>query len=130
MENCFVRKDFYIDPPSKDSSKEDWAKWIKKDDRKARAHKALYTRSFKQEDAPDEYQAHTQRKIGGVWRQTSAIGFTGGDEEHSNVEPIVESDQEKLAILRRMEEHRNVRGGSKKGKSARRRANRKARKGQ
>jgi len=127
MDSTFVRKDFYIQPPEKDATPEEWAKWLKKDNRKAAAHKAAHTRSLVHEEVPEEYQAGTTRKINGVWKQVPAVGFSGDGEENVQVQPIVEDTQEQVAILKRMEQYRNIRGGTRKGKSARRHANKKRR---
>ena len=128
MDNCFVRKDFYIDPPKETATPKEWFEWAKKDDRKARAAKAAHTRSLEHSEVPEEFQSGAMMKVGGVWRQSVAIGFSGDADSEGgcNVQPIVESDQEKIAILHRLEMNRNKRGGTKSGKSARRRANRKA----
>lgn len=129
MDSTFVRQDFYIQPPEKDAPAKEWAEWMRKDSRKAAAHKAAYTRSLDHAETPEEFQSGSMRKVGGVWRQAVAIGFVGDVEEGTcTVEPIVESTQEQSAILARMEQSRNKRGGSKKGKSARRHKNRKRRK--
>jgi len=131
MDSTFIRKDFYIQPPDKDASPEEWAKWLKKDNRKAAAHKAAHTRTLEHADLPEAIQSVGMRKIGGVWRQAVAVGFSGDAESENGctVEPIVESTQEQAAIVKRMEEHRNKRGGTRTGKSSRRHKNKKRRKG-
>lgn len=130
METTFVRKDFYIQPPAKDAPPEEWAEWLKKDTRKAAAHKAAYTKSLEHADIPEEFQASTMRKVGGVWRQSTAIGFVGDVEDDTcSAEPMVEAGQDRKVILSDMETTRNKRGGTRKGKSARRHKNKKRRKG-
>jgi hypothetical protein len=130
MDSTFVRKDFYIEPPKEDASPKEWAEWLKKDNRKAAAHKAAHTRTLEHAEAPEGMQAVGMRKVGGVWRQAVAVGFSGDAESENGctVEPIVESTQEQAAILHRMEQNRNVRGGKREGKSARRHKNKKRRK--
>lgn len=130
MDSTFVRKDFYIDPPAENADPKEWEEWLKKDQRKASAAKAAYTKSLEHSETPEEFQSSSMRKVGGVWKQSIAVGFSGDAESENGctVEPIVDSKQEQLAILARMEQNRNKRGGKKKGKSARRHKNRKRRK--
>ena len=129
QEMTFVRKDFYIDPPTRNASVEEWNTWIKADSRKASAAKAQFTKSLDFAEVPEEFQEGSVRKVNGRWQQVAAVGFSGDVEEGTcTVEPIVESVQEQQIILARMEKNRNVRGGSRAGKSARRRANKKKRK--
>lgn len=129
MDSTFVRQDFYIDPPSADADPKEWAEWLKRDNRKAAAAKAAHTKSLEYADTPEEFQSGSMRKVGGVWRQSVAVGFNGSAEEGTcTVEPVMEATQEKATILSAMEENRNKRGGSKSGKSARRHKNRKRRK--
>lgn len=130
MDSTFIRKSFYIQPPSKDASAEEWAKWIKKDNRRAAAHKAQVTKSLAHADTPEEYAAGTTRKVNGVWKQVPNVGFSGGngEDEPGEAQPVEEATQERTAIVVRMEEYRHKRGGSRKGKSARRHRNKKRRK--
>lgn len=129
MDSTFVRKDFYIDPPADNASAEEWLKWLKKDQRKAAAAKAAYTRSLDHADTPEEFQETATRKVNGRWVQCTMVGFTGDPDSDAGAqaEQAVESDQEEVAILRTIEQHRNIRGGTRKGKSARRHANKKRR---
>ena len=129
MENSFIRKDFYVDP-SGNKTEADWKEWIKADDKKAAADKAAYTKSFEHTEAPEWMQPNTNTVGGdGVHRQAVGIGFTGSKEDNTiAVERAVDADQEKVISLARMEAARNKRGGSRKGKSARRRKNKKNRK--
>lgn len=128
MDSTFVRKDFYVTPPAADASPEEWEQWIKRDDRKARAHKAAYTKSFEQLEAPESLQSVT-RKIGGVHRQVSPIAFVGGEEGSHDTDLFVEAQQDTHIALIGMEQNRNRRGpGSRKGKSSRRHRNKKKRK--
>lgn len=101
MDSTFVRKDFYIDPPAKDATSDEWQKWLKKDNAKAAAAKRAHTKSLAHADLPDFAQGQTMRKINGVWKATTAIGFVG-DAETGHVEPIVPENQERDYILARM----------------------------
>ena len=127
MDNTFIRKDFYIQPPAKDATPAEWAEWMKRDDRKAAAHKAQVTKSLEHADTPDDLQESNMRKVGGVWKQVLAIGISGGDEDNGyTAEPMVQDQQETHIALVNMEQHRNKRGGNnRKGRNARKRANRK-----
>lgn len=129
MDNTFIRESFYLDPPKEGSSEKEWKDWINKDNRKAAAAKAKHTKSIQHEDVPEEFQQSSILKSNGVWRQSTAIGFGGSFEEgEGRLERPVEADQEKVISIYRMENGRHKRGGTREGKSARRRANRRKRK--
>jgi len=127
--NTFVRKAFYSNPPGADATSEEWLAWAAKDDRKAAAAKAAYTKSFEQQECPTWLEGETvTTKQNGVHRSTSLVGFTGSAEEGTcRVERAVEAGQEHHVALVSMEKARNRRGGTKSGKSARRRKNKKRR---
>lgn len=129
MDNTFVRKDFYVDPPKAGASPEEWNTWLKKDKVAAAAAKRAFTKSQVHCDLPDSAQGTSIRKVGGVWKQSTAIGIVGGGEEgEGHLEPVVNANQEREYILARM-------GGTVRGvshtrcggdKRAARRARRKA----
>lgn len=128
MDATFIRRDFYLEPPSsKDATPEEWAAWAKKDDRKAAAAKAQYTKSFQQQEAPAWLAGETVvTKQNGVHRESTLVGFTGSvDEGTCQAEVAVKARQEHHIALVNMEATRHRRGGTRKGKSARRRANKK-----
>lgn len=130
VESTFVEKDFYLDPPAKGSSEAEWNTWMLKDGRKRSAAKAVHTKSLEHAEVPDEYQSCAMLMTGGdgVHRQSTGIGFSGDFENgQGTLERPVEAKQEHHIALVNMEGARNKRGGSRKGKSARRRANRKRR---
>lgn len=114
-----------ITPPSPQDSPAIWAQWLAKNERKASAAKAAVTRKLEYVEL-DTVQETV--KIGGQYVQASRVGL-GGDwsEGQGTLEPVVDAPQDKDAALSDMERCRNKRGGSRKGKSARRRRNRKAR---
>lgn len=125
----FIRQDFYIEPPKAGASTQEWNEWIKRDNRKAAAAKAQHTKSLDFHDRPEEFAESTTRKVNGRWVQTTAIGFVGDAEEGTcEAEAIVDAKQEHHLSLVRMEATRHTRGNKSKGKSARRRKNKKRRK--
>lgn len=130
MDATFVRKDFYSEPPASGAGVEEWTNWAAKDDRKAAAAKAQYTKSFNQQECPSWLVGETVvTKQNGVHTQSTLVGFTGSaDAGDCQAEVAVQPGQEHHIALVDMEAHRNRRGGSKSGKSARRRKNRKLRK--
>ena len=83
----FVRKDFYLEPPAKGASVEEWEAWLKADNRKAAAHKASHTKAQEHgevSDLPGFVPGMAIKGTGGVYRQQyTAIGF-GGDWENGN----------------------------------------------
>lgn len=124
----FIRRSFYIDPPAADASPKEWHEWQKQDDKKAAAHKRAVTMSQEHAETPEELQATAMRKVGGVWKQAPATGIKGNEDEGYQVEPSEKAKQEHHIALIDMESTRNKRGGSRVGKSARRRKNRKKKK--
>jgi len=127
----FIREGFYIDPPAKDASPDEWQQWVRADDRKAAAAKAKYTKSLDHSSVPVEFAESTTRKVDGKWTQTTNIGFSGDFEAgNGNLEIAVEGDQDKVICLADMEARRNRKGSRPKGRSAtdrRRRAKEKKR---
>ena len=122
----FVEKEFYVEPPKAGSSVDEWKAWMDKDRKQRAVAKRKHTMSFQHEEAPDTMQESTMRKVGGVWRQTVCLGISGEEGDYT-LEPSEDAKQEGNVILIDFEKNRNKRGGSKKGKSARRRANRRNR---
>jgi len=125
----FVRDAFYIDPPAKGASPDEWAKWLKADARKAAAAKAAHTKAQEYgevSDLPGFVPGMAIKGPGGVYRQQyTAIGF-GGDWENGNgtIDLVAPATQDKHI------QHRGHRGGkvSKKAKARKsRKAARKAR---
>lgn len=123
----FIEKEFYIEPPSSDATPEVWEKWMVAEKRKRAAHKRAYTMAQDHQEVPEHMRESTQRKVNGVWKQTVCLGISGEEGDYT-FEPSEDAKQEGNVVCLDMERKRNKRGGSKKGKSARRRANRKARK--
>ena len=123
----FVEKEFYVEPPKAGSPVEEWTAWMEKDRKRRAVEKRKHTMSLQHADTPEEMQESTMRKVGGVWKQTVCLGISGEEGDYT-FEPSEEAKQDSNVILIDFERNRNKRGGSKKGKSARRRANRKKRK--
>lgn len=125
----FVEKEFYCRPPEKDADPKEWEEWLLKEKRKRAAHKAAFTRSLKHEEMPEEMQQTTQRKIGGVWRQVTPVGFNGSAEDGDlTLEPTQDAQQNKLHVLKAWSQQGTKRGTRSKGRHARRRRNKKRRK--
>jgi hypothetical protein len=139
-DNTFIRKDFYIQPPDKGASKEEWNDWLERDARKASAAKAQHTKAQQHTQLPtwlgnsESWQSGgTIDAIGpgGVHTQGTLVGFTGDPEQGTcQVErvcprPSPEAMVDIKASLTHFAERVNLRGNdSRKGKSARRRKNR------
>ena len=128
IDSSFVRADFYCEPPTNGNVAE-WKAWQKDDNNKARAAKAAYTKSFKDADKPEELTEGAVRKINGCWRQCLNLALSGDSEGDGfiSAEPVTEAEQEAIITAQQLESARHKRGGRREGKSARRRANRKAR---
>ena len=155
--STFVRKAFYSDPPAKGATPAEWAEWADKDDRQAAADKAAYTKgldhavggAFDQADiyAASEGCTPHAPTAGGGTGQSVPIAFVGGDVE-AGIAPDIDlpqaasqdSDYDRRKVAQDLESKRNKGGGRrsatldrhgrvvKESKSARRRANQKARK--
>jgi len=139
-ESTFVRKDFYIDPPGKDAKPAEWVKWLEADTKKASAAKAAHTKTLKHAPVPtwlgneEAWQAGGSTDVStgdGVHRQGNMVGFTGDAEEGTcqaeRVDPMPLPDAmvDIKAALQEIALRTNQRGGSRKGKSARRHKNKK-----
>jgi hypothetical protein len=105
---AFVRRAFYIDPPAKTATKEEWQEWLKKDRTAGATAKRAHTLALKAlEDAQDHESLEcvlnqtSMRKVNGIWKQAANTGFTAG-EEGSFLEPTVEANQERDYIRARM----------------------------
>ena len=72
--STFIRRDFYLEPPGKNATPEQWQEWLKKDALKARGAKSAFTRAQKAQEC-DDPRLNTMGvvKIGGVYRQTPAV---------------------------------------------------------
>ena len=94
MSNCWIRKDFYIAPPTKDATPAEWEQWLIADKKKAISEKRAFTRRQAHETPPESMNGSTMRRVNGVWRATTNIGFTG-DAESGRLEPIIQPSQER-----------------------------------
>ena len=94
MANCFVRDSWYVEPPAKGSDPEAWKDWLDKDRKAAIQAKRAFTKTQAHSEPPESMNGNTMRKVCGVWKSTTNIGFTG-DEESGHLEPIVQPSQER-----------------------------------
>ena len=92
----FVRRGFYMNPPSANASADDWFTWSEADEKAARVEKAKFTRQRNRHTANvDTLSAFGVRKVNGVYKQVPAVGFTGSVEGHNiQIEPAIEATQE------------------------------------
>ena len=124
-DGSFVPAAFYVEPPQ-NASPEDWKAWLKADEAKARAAKAAHTRATKHSPIPDNLAEKVMVKVHGKWTQGLNIAIAG-EEGNTHGEVAVPSTQEQSVVAKDLEARRHKRGGSKAGRSKRRRANKKAR---
>lgn len=88
----FVRQDFYLPPPNKGASREEWLEWLAKDDAAATQARRQFSKSRKDKDV-DTLPSMSVMKVGGVFKQVGHVGFVG-DENHTRIEPVMEATQE------------------------------------
>lgn len=96
MDSTFVRKDFYVAPPTTGASVEEWNNWLAEDRKQAISAKRRFTMSQKASSLDADMSV---RKVGGVYKQVVAIGFVGEGEDSYHTEAIAKDDQEKDYIL-------------------------------
>ncbi len=127
VESTFVRKDFYIEPPEKDASEEDWKTWLKADDKKSAIEKRKHTLSLEATEIPESFQETAMRKVNGVYRQVPSVGLVGSVDDGGGcrAEPAEEAKQAKVIIMADWKP--NLRGSKSSGRNARRIAAKKAR---
>jgi len=106
----FNRKTYYLEPPSANASVAEWNAWLKADELKARADKARHTKGLKFCALPDDMGETQVRRVGGVWKQSTAIGISGSEDEGYFLDTAVEPEQEK--ILGQKQYRRAKRSGS------------------
>ena len=122
MDNSFVRKAFYL-PPPKNANDKEWQEWVEKDEQRARIEKARFTRAFNKRNPPsiDSLPEMGVAKVNGTYKQVVAVGFSGNGT--TQIEPIVEAQQELLVdSFRQDKTHKSA--GTRKGRKSARRANR------
>ena len=98
----FIRRDFYVSPPSTMATPKEWNTWLEKDRKAAIQARRTFTKSLPACELPANTQGLTSRKVGGVWRQSSNIGYTGDAETGGHLEPMVEATQERSVDVARM----------------------------
>ena len=84
----FVRSSFYVEPPTNQASVEEWQTWLQQDHKAVIQAKRAFTRSLK-DRSYDDLPAMSVAKVGGVYRQVSAVGFSDG-----GLEPSQQATQE------------------------------------
>lgn len=99
VEGSFVRKDFYTAPPEKGAAVEVWEKWLLEDKAAAIGAKRAHTKSLAHGEIPEALQAKVVSKIGGVYRQSSMVGFVSDGADNSRIEAAVEADQDQRVVL-------------------------------
>jgi hypothetical protein len=126
MDSTFVRRDFYIAPPSENAAPSEWARWLKADRLKAAAAKRAWTKAQKPaalEDRPDTAAVVVKRH--GKWTQSVALGFSGDFESgNGSLEPIEEATQDNVITMPWVQ---SARGTRSKNRNKRRAASRKDR---
>lgn len=123
MGKSFVRRSFYVAPPSAQASEEEWEQWMEADNKAARIAKSRFTREHnKSHDIDvDALPETSTRKIQGTYRQTTTLGL--GDDGH--LEPIEEAKQEvNIDKARAFLDSVHTSGGRKKSAKERRAARR------
>lgn len=99
MSSTFVREAFYVNPPKHNATPAEWEEWMEKDRKAAIQAKRAYTRSQPACELPANAQGTTFRRVNGVWKQSTSIGFVGEGEGNGHLEPMIEATQEKDYIL-------------------------------
>ena len=89
MENSFIEKDFYIDPPDlpDDATDEEkliaWKKWQKDNTKERAKHKRRWTLSQEHHESP-YLETYSLIKLNGVWKQVGGpLALDGGADEGS-----------------------------------------------
>jgi hypothetical protein len=122
MDKTFVRRSFYLEPPQKGATQEEWENWLKLDDQEAKTAKARFTRSRKSQQLEDT-PAMNVSKVRGVYKQVPALGFVEQGESGGRFEPIIEAPQEALIdTARQVANALHRRGGSRQYRNKDKRA--------
>ena len=123
--STFVRAAFYVKPPTKDAPQAEWEAWINLDNKAAIQAKRAYTKSCPAQELPANAQGVTARKINGVWKASTNIGYVGG-EDVGHLEPAVEATQDRdpFAVSARGVSHARSGNNKRKARRDRRRAKR------
>ena len=121
VDGSFVRKSFYLEPPAKTATVEEWEVWQAADRQAAIQAKRAYTKAQAYGEAPEALRPQTMVKVGGVWKQGALSGWTGSAEDGSlAVDPGVEATQERDVRMTPWNEPK--RGGNKRTTNSRRKA--------
>ena len=127
ISGAFIRKSFYIDPPHKRASVEEWEAWLKADRQEAINAKRAHTKAQAHVEIPDYLQPTVVAKVGGVYRQSAMVGFVGdGDGGAARLEAAVDADQDRTIAIARMQADHTKRGSVSRAKNERHQSNKKA----
>jgi hypothetical protein len=121
VDKCYVRKSFYLTPPTMNAPEAEWQDWLKKDNRAAQTAKAKHTRSLK--GSSETNIDYSTRKVQGVWKSVPILGFVGEGDQNGHVEPVFEATQE-VSIDKAREFLLHAKGGRTKAAKERREAKR------
>ena len=137
MLNCEDRE-FFITPPNANDSIEKWEQWLEEDKTARTVSKTKHTKMINNlagemgitaDDFVKEIPSEIVRKVGGVYTQGVMVGFTGDSEQGTcQAEPVVDAQQVKFAIMNKWAEENAKRGSKSKGRSARKRKAKQAKK--
>jgi len=126
VDGSWVRKDFYIQPPTKDAPAKEWEEWIEADKLAAAADKRKHTMGLKHADTPENMRPKAMSKIGGVWRQSPMVGLVGSVEDGSfGFEAVDDTTPHRVMALREMEAQRSKGRSTPSKKRAKRNRRRK-----
>lgn len=98
VEGSFVRKDFYEKPPEKGATVEVWQEWLARDKAKAIAAKRAHTKTLAHGEIPDALQAKVVSKVGGVYRQSSMVGFVSDGADSARIEVAINATQDQVVL--------------------------------
>lgn len=104
MDNvCFVRESFYVQPPSKDASLDDWKAWDKEETQAAITAKRNFSRQANKLAKPIDIEPPqiVSRGKGGIYRSTSLVGLTGDFEAGTGSIEAVDCDNAEEIVVRK-----------------------------
>jgi hypothetical protein len=112
----FIRKSWYVSPPSSNASAEEWENWIEQDNKAAKVDKRQFNKARKAQSIDSTPDFHTA-KVGGVYKQVRAVGFVG-ESAGGHIEPIQEAQQEgEIDRARQALNSLHKSGGDRKGRN-------------
>jgi len=131
-------REFFVEPPSNNASIEEWEAWLVEDKKARTVSKTKHTKLINSlademgitaDDFVNEIPTEITRKVNGKYSQGVLVGFTGDSEQGTcQAEAVVDAQQTKIAILHSWADQNAKRGTKSKGRSARKRAAKRAKK--